>query len=735
MSDRPSRTAPRGGAVPHTVWGVSRLRIANAARVTPEPAASALWQRLTGTSLAAIDPTEQARACVELARREHLRSSAARAYRERLAPRTEPTLLLPGVAPSFYDDAEGRESGDAYREALRFVTAHPDDLPARVRLAGMQALTGDPGAALVTLRGAPRDDVSVRLTRAVASWLVGDDATARPEIEQLARTQGDARAAFNLGQIEHFASQQNQALTARRRGAYVRVAAYRVFLCGLATLGELPRGTRELAVERAYATLALIEQPGNSQAPCPAATLLPLAELPPDAARHCAHLLEDRTITCAHARVALDLAFIDRPTLRPPEARPLRALSPAVTAVTPPRPLFAWHGLADTWERCADPRCEQVVERQPATSPFHPTRPLPVGRWYWRVRGARASSPVRTVWVDPRAHAARAVPDVNGDGWPDVPLGALGAYARFDAGGVPVLTPFPVGDGRHAAAQFVGDLDGDGFGDFLQTGTLGAVARLGSREALVAPAYVPGDELWHSVAPFLDLDGDGLTELYLPNHHRVRYSDGRVEWFPADGSSELALTGDVDVDGFDDFLSGSYNFDTATGRRAWHRVTARGVDPRPYRVADRAPFGGRIHPVGDLDGDGRDDLIAPRHVPDGGALRMVFDVWTALDRHPRPAFEARGSDAMVWSAGDVDGDGHGDVIVQLESGLSLRFGSTTGLSPRVRRIAVDATFRNLVVVQPGVEAAPTPCWIFLDRPTRAIRVTASEDQTMLLDAP
>ncbi len=715
----------------------SRLGVASSVRVAPDAATVDLWRRVTGAPIEAVDPAPLLRACADLARREHVRSDAARACRERVAPRRTLDLLTPGVPGDFYDDAVGEVSVACFRDAARAVAARPDDVAARVRLAGMQALTDDPAAALATLRGAPRDDVDVRLARAVAAWLAGDEATGRPEFEGLARERGDARAAFDLAEVEHHAAQEAQPPTALRRGVLVRIAAYRVFLCGAASVTALPRAARRTAVERAHAALAHIELPDNAQGPCPRRSLLPFAELPPEATAQCAGFLEDRATPCARARAALDEAFIDRPTVPPPAPAALRALTPAVTAVTGPRPVFAWHGDATAlWQRCADRRCERVVEEARVTSPFRPARPLPAGLWHWRVRRDASASPVRTLWVDPLARGQRVVPDVNGDGWPDVPLGPLGVYARFDGPAAPTLTALFAGDGRHAAAAYAGDLDGDGFGDFIQPTSVGTTALLGSPGGLRAPAWLRGGDFWQSVAPFLDLDGDGLTELHLHRFGRVRYASGRTAWFPHDGSSVMTAAGDVDGDGFDDFVTGDYDGSTYAGRWTWRRVTAGGPDPRPFRTFEVASFSERIFPVGDLDGDGRDDLVLPHHVPLAPSPRMTFEVLPSRAARQPVAFEAPGRDAQLWPAGDVDGDGHGDVIVWLEGGLSLRFGGPMGLSPRARPLGVtDVGFGHLVVVQPGVEAAPTPCWVFLDRPTRAIRVTAAAEQTMLLDAP
>lgn len=98
-------------------------------------------------------------------------------------------------------------------------------------------------------------------------------------------------------------------------------------------------------------------------------------------------------------------------------------------------------------------------------------------------------------------------------------------------------------------------------------------------------------------------------------------------------------------------------------------------------------FGLHVAAAGDVDGDGYDDVLIGDASHDGALLldsgRISFYRGSAGGLSPAPAWTLEGSVSGVrlsraFPAGDVNGDGHDDVVVDAAAGLSLYLGSTAG---------------------------------------------------------
>ena len=181
--------------------------------------------------------------------------------------------------------------------------------------------------------------------------------------------------------------------------------------------------------------------------------------------------------------------------------------------------------------------------------------------------------------------------------------------------------------GFAAALDFVGDVDGDGAADFaagyddVWQGTGHVDVRSGRSGALLYTlAGATTEELFGAaLGAYADVDGDGVRELLVAAPKRlvngvaageVVVCSGKTgaTLYVLDGDTEgqrfgVDLDGldDVDGDGFGDFVVASDGIDriqvfsSATGRELL-RFDGRGAS--------------RVRDVGDLDGDGHDDLAA-----------------------------------------------------------------------------------------------------------------------------
>lgn len=266
-----------------------------------------------------------------------------------------------------------------------------------------------------------------------------------------------------------------------------------------------------------------------------------------------------------------------------------------------------------------------------------------------------------------------AVGDMDGDGHGDVAFGAWRhgawgeAYLVISSGDLRLEGVWPTNagdadyrfsfssgaDGKVALGSElvgVGDVDGDGLADLLLASGLdpGACLVLGPGHDVAAGGDCnavfrgqPRDELVTEVGAAGDLDGDGLADMAIA-----------TSWSGGNAPSAYVVLG-------------SERGEPELGA-AWLRIE--GEDPEDMLASN-------LEGVGDLDGDGLDDLIItgpskPPGVwvfqgPAGGTGLAAADTllrWTGFQR---------GCTVMVEGLGDVDSDGFADFALGCSSGGDL----------------------------------------------------------------
>lgn len=295
--------------------------------------------------------------------------------------------------------------------------------------------------------------------------------------------------------------------------------------------------------------------------------------------------------------------------------------------------------------------------------------------------------------------------DLSGDGVPDLLVGAYGPNAfSADSGMIEVRSgadgsllrrdygPPDAFLGKHILG--IPDVDGDGFGDYaagianwgsLGTASNGLLVYSGATgvELWRFEGRVPGEELGERMESLADINGDGVDDILLSGSNTPDGSGGTLfrggEMLilsGVDGSilreqiggvwaenfaTAIGLAGDLNLDGFEDYIAGSYNkgqygevevFSGADGSLLW---SIQG----DQTTGDIGQF---VTSTGDVDGDGIPDIVTSMAFYGNGLQCYSGADGSALWTDPvdRPAVRVS-INIAVHKVGDYNQDGISEI--------------------------------------------------------------------------
>ena len=294
-------------------------------------------------------------------------------------------------------------------------------------------------------------------------------------------------------------------------------------------------------------------------------------------------------------------------------------------------------------------------------------------------------------------HAAGSAGDVDGDGATDIivgaPFGDIAAgnawvYSGADGSELLQLDPPTEGGIRFGASVAgIGDVDGDGHDDLL-VGAPGAdpdgLKNAGSAWILSGTdgsilAALHGDAEHQRfgcvVASAGDVDADGTPDVIVGTagdggasvfsgldgqrlHHLVGEAGDRF-------GIAVSGAGDLDDDGAADLIIGADQ--APSGGRGYAAVHSGRTGLRLFTFRGEEPgdnFGGSVASAGDVNRDGTPDLVVGSGTHDDHRAMGTFGRTRVFSgRDGSPIHELPWRSAFVSAAGDLDEDGHADVLV------------------------------------------------------------------------
>ncbi len=316
--------------------------------------------------------------------------------------------------------------------------------------------------------------------------------------------------------------------------------------------------------------------------------------------------------------------------------------------------------------------------------------------------------------------------DVNGDGYSDIIVGAAyydngetdegKAFVYHGSASGLSANPAWTAEADQADAEFgcsvatAGDVNGDGFSDVIvgartydngqERGGMAFVYHGSSAGLSSSPDWTAqGNQVdaWFgcSVSTAGDVNGDGFSDIIvgMPLYENGQVAEGAAfvyhgspsglsadpAWIAesnkisAEFGESVATAGDVNGDGFSDVIVGSA---LIKGKAFVYHGSALGLSTNADWIAEgdqtSAQFGKHVAAAGDVNGDGYGDVIVGAQVYSNGhdaeGKAFVYH-GSASGLSAVPAWTAEGDQdhayfgGSVGSAGDINGDGYCDVIV------------------------------------------------------------------------
>ena len=273
----------------------------------------------------------------------------------------------------------------------------------------------------------------------------------------------------------------------------------------------------------------------------------------------------------------------------------------------------------------------------------------------------------------------------------------------------------------------LGDLDGDGQADMAVPNQGSNILSIFRNTSIIGTvSFAPRLDIATPSEPNFvstgDLDGDGKLDLVIPNYtgigadisiFRNTSVTGSISFASrmdiiAGTNSVTASIGDLDGDGKPDLVITNWSANTLSVFRNTSSVGAISFAPKVDFITGNNPYGVSI---GDLDGDGMPDLTV------ANAFSNTFSVYRNLSSigtislAPRVDYTT-GTYSVGVSIGDLDGDGKADLAVSnfVSNTVSVfRNLSTTGIvtfAPKVDLITGIGPFSGISITDLDGDGKP-----------------------------
>lgn len=303
--------------------------------------------------------------------------------------------------------------------------------------------------------------------------------------------------------------------------------------------------------------------------------------------------------------------------------------------------------------------------------------------------------------------------DVNGDGYSDLIAGAQGhnssrgkAYIYFGSASMNNVADVTflgesTGNLFGFSVSTAGDVNGDGYGDVVvgadqySSGLGRAYVYFGGDVMnniadVIMTGVVASDRFGRTVTCAGDVNGDSYSDIAVSSFRNDGIDSGKVfvffGGFAMDNISDaviygeayyeslgwsLSTAGDVNGDGFDDLIAGGVSFNSLAGRAILYDYFMKGEIKADRIMTGEFVnnfFATSVSDAGDVNGDGYGDLIVGAYGYNNYTGRAFIYFGGAVPDHiPDLVLDGQnvsGSFGIsATSAGDVNGDGYDDVIV------------------------------------------------------------------------